>query len=178
MGKLDGIKIFISGAIDRVKDDGVGWRKEIKRKCKKAKLNVKFLDPTDKPKELGSEIGEEKIRIKELMKKKKWIQAQEQVKTFRRFDLRMVDACHLFIIYIDLHVHYCGSYDEFNTAERQQKPLFVIMAPGQSKYDVPSWLIASLNEDEVFESVDDCVEHLKLLDDGKIALDRRWVVSV
>ena len=172
---LEGITIFLSGGIDRCSDDGVGWRKELKRRCKQNKLPVTFLDPTDKPKHLGSEIGEEKIRIQKLMKQGKWVQAQNEVKTFRRYDLRMVDACHLFIVYIDLGVHYCGTYDEFNTAERQGKPLFVIMAPGQSKYEIPSWLIASVNEDEVFESITDCVEHLKLLNEGKIIFDRRWV---
>jgi len=183
MDKLDGINnnlvgvtAFLSGGIDRCNDDGVGWRKEIKKKCKRAKLPISFFDPTDKPKGLGSEVGDEKMRIQRLMKQGKWKQAQSEVRVFRRYDLRMVDHSHLYIIYIDLNVHYCGTWDEFNVAERQGKPLFVIMAPGQSKYKIPSWAVASVNEDEVFESVDECVEHLKLLNDGKILLDRRWVV--
>lgn len=175
MNELEGIKIFLSGGIDRVKDDGVGWRKELRKKCIYAKLPVTFFDPTDKPKGLGSEVGDEKMRIQKLMKQGKWEQAQSEVKIFRRYDLRMVDHSHLYIVYIDLNVHYCGTWDEFNVAERQGKPLFVIMAPGQSKYEIPSWSIASVNENEVFESVDGCVEHLKLLNDGKILLDRRWV---
>jgi hypothetical protein len=175
MRDLNGIKVFLSGGIDRVDDDGVGWRKEIRKKAKRAKLPVEFLDPTDKPEGMGSEVGDEKIRIQSLMEKGKWEQAQEEVKIFRRFDLRMVDHCHLYIVYMDLNVHYCGTYDELFTAERQNKPLFVIMAPGQSKYDIPSWLIASVEEDEVFESIDDCVEHLKLMQNGKILFDRRWV---
>jgi len=175
MNSLKGMSVYLAGPIDRMLDDGVGWRKEIREKCEDKRILIDFLDPTNKPKELGSEIGEEKIRIKKLMQQGKWEQAQNEVKIFRRYDLRMVDACHFFIMYIDLTVHSCGSYDEFNTAERQGKPLFIIMAPGQSKYDIPSWLVASVNEDEVFESVDDCVEHLKLLNEGKISFDRRWV---
>ena len=66
--------------------------------------------------------------------------------------------------------------DEFNVAERQGKPLFVIMAPGQSKYEIPSWAIATVNEDEAFESIDECIEHLKLINEGKILMDRRWVM--
>ena len=110
------------------------------------------------------------------MKQGKWEQAKSEVKIFRRYDLRMVDHSHLFIIYIDLEISYCGSWDEFNVAERQQKPIFVIMAPGFSKYDIPSWAVASVNEDEVFEGIDECVEHLKLINEGKISLDRRWVI--
>jgi len=175
MTNLDGVSLFLSGSIDQAADDGIGWRKEIKKQCKRAKLPVEFLDPTDKPKNLGSEIGEEKLRIKLLMKDKKWDQAKQQAKIFRRYDLRMVDKCHLYIVYIDLNVRMCGSFDEMFTAERQGKPLMAIMAPGQSKYDIPAWLIAIFNEDEVFESIEDCVEHLKLLHDGKISFDRRWV---
>ena len=175
MNNLNGITVFLSGGIDRVADNGTGWRKELKKKCKKARLPLKFFDPTDKPLGLGSEIGDEKLKIKKLMKQGKWEQAQYEVKIFRRYDLRMVDHSHLYIIYIDLNVHYCGTWDEFNVAERQGKPLFVIMAHGQSKYDIPAWAIASVREDEVFESIDDCVEHLKLLHTGIISLDRRWV---
>ena len=173
---LKGVKVFLSAGIDRVKDDGVGWRKELRKKCKKAKLPISFFDPTDKPKGLGSEVGDEKLRIQKLMKNGKWEQAKSDVKIFRRYDLRMVDHSHLYIIYIDLKVHYCGTYDEFNVAERQGKPIFVIMAPGYSKYDIPSWTVASINEDEVFESIDECVEHLKLINEGKILMDRRWVM--
>jgi hypothetical protein len=160
---LKGVSCFLSGGIDRCKDDGVGWRKELRNKCEKAYLPLIFLDPTDKPKGMGSEIGDEKLRIQKLMKEGKWEQAQSEVKIFRRYDLRMVDICNLYIIYIDIKVHYCGSYDEYNVAERQNKPLFAIMADGQSKFDVPAWLIASLNEDEVFENIDECVDHLKFL---------------
>lgn len=176
MKDLTGVKVFLSGPIDRVKDDGVGWRREFIKKCKKAKLPLTYLDPTDKPKDMGSEIGDEKIRIQQLMKKGKWKQAQEEVKQFRRYDLRMVDHCHLYVMYMDVTVHACGTYDECYTAERQHKPLFIIMASGQSKYDIPSWLVALMDEDEVFESIDDCVDHLKLLNNGKILLDNRWVM--
>ena len=176
MHDLTNITAFLSGGIDRVKDDGVGWRREIKRKCKRAKLPLKFFDPTDKPKGLGSEIGDEKLRVQKLMGQGKWEQAKAAVKIFRRYDLRMVDHSHLYIIYIDLSLHYCGTYNEFNVAERQGKPIFVIMAPGYSKYDIPVWAIASVNEGEVFESIDECVEHLKLLQEGKIVFDRRWVI--
>lgn len=176
MKDLTGVKIFLSGPIDRVADDGVGWRRDFIKKCKRAKLPVSFLDPTNKPKNMGSEIGDEKLRIQKLMQRGKWQQAQDEVKQFRRFDLRMVDHCHLYVMYMDISVHSCGTYDECYTAERQQKPLFVIMAPGLSKYDIPTWLVSLMNEDEVFENLDECVEHLKLLQEGKILLDRRWIM--
>lgn len=176
MSGIDGIRIFLSGPIDRVADDGVEWRKEFQSKCKKKKLPFKFFDPCHKPKGMGSEIGDEKIRIQKLMKKKKWEQAQSEVKVFGRYDLRMVDLSHILVLYCDIDVHLCGSYEEFITAKRQHKPCFVIMGEGQTKYDLPSWLIQHLDEDEVFDTVDECIEHLKLIHEGKIITDERWVI--
>ena len=176
MNELDGIRIYLGGPIDRTKDDGVKWREEFKTKCKKLKLPFSFYDPCHKPKGLGSEIGDEKLRIQKLMKRKKWEQAQSEVKIFGRYDLRMVDLSHVLVMWCDIKIHMCGSYEEFITAKRQHKPCFVIMADGQSKYDLPSWLIQHLDEDEVFDTVDECVEHLKLINEGKIITDERWVV--
>ena len=176
MKNLRGASLYLSGAIDRVKDDGLGWRKEFKNKCKKANLPVNFLDPTDKPEHLGSEIGEEKNRVRMLMEQHKWDQAKNQAKYFRHIDLRMVDNCHLFIVYIDINCHLCGTYDELFTAEDQRKPMMAIMAPGQSKWDLPSWLVSIFDEDDVFDDVESCVEHLKLLHEGKIVFDDRWIM--
>lgn len=176
MMNLDGLKVFLSGPIDRVKDDGTGWRKEFITRCKRLKLPFCFFDPTNKPKGMGSEVGDEKLRIQELMKRRKWERAKSEVKIFARFDLRMVDLSHVLVLYCDIDVHLCGSYEEFVTAKRQHKPCFVIMADGQNKYDIPSWLIQHVDEDEVFDSVKECVEHFKLMYEGKIVPDARWVV--
>jgi len=176
MNKLEGVKIYLSGGIDRNDDDGITWRKEFRKKCKSSKLPVSFFDPTNKPKGMGSEIEDEKLRIQQLLRKGKWNQSQQEMKTIQRFDLRMVDHCHLFIIYIDLNIHYCGSYREFDEAAEEKKPILAIMSPGYSKYDIPSWLVATLDEDEVFEGIDSCIEHLKLLNQGKILLDNRWII--
>ncbi|KKL24919.1 hypothetical protein LCGC14_2410520 [marine sediment metagenome] len=176
MKDLDGLRVFLSGPVDRVADDGVLWRKEFKNKCKKAKLPFTFFDPCHKPKGMGSEIGDEKLRIQRLMKQKKWEQAKIEVKIFSRYDLRMVDLSHLLVLYCDINVHLCGSYEEFVTAKRQHKPCFVIMAEGQEKYDIPIWLIQHVDEDEVFNSIEECVTHLKLMYEGKILTDDRWVI--
>jgi hypothetical protein len=60
-------------------------------------------------------------------------------------------------------------------AEEQQKPQFVIMAPGFEKYDIPLWLIGIVKEDEVFAGIDDCIDHLIKIDAGEIKQDDRWL---
>ena len=172
---LDGTRIFLSGPIDRVADDGVQWREFFKKECVYNNFNIKFFDPCDKPKNLGSEIGIEKHKVKELILNGKWDEAQELVKLFRRFDLRGVDWCDLIVAKIDLDAHACGTYDEIFTAERECKPVFMIMGKGQKKTDIPSWLVSFMKEKEIFNNEYECIDYLKKLNNGQISFDRRWV---
>jgi hypothetical protein len=87
----------------------------------------------------------------------------------------MIDSTNLYVVYLDLKIHACGTYNEFFEAERQEKPLFVIMAPGYKKYDIPLWLIGIIREQEVFEGIDECIDHLVKINAGEIEQDDRWL---
>lgn len=174
MGYLDGLKIFLSGGIDRVHDDGITWRKEIKKQC--SELPFVFLDPTEKPEEVGGhEVGLEKYKINKMMRDKKWEEASKWSREVRHVDLRMVDRSDLYIVYIDVDSHVCGTYNELFEAERQQKPLFAIMKPPYTKWEIPAWLISIFREDEVFHSINECVDHLRKIHEGEIEIDSRWL---
>jgi hypothetical protein len=175
MNELDGIRCVLSGAIDRVADDGVEWRNSVEAKCKKKKLNIIFFNPCKKPNGLGSEIGVEKNKVRKLINEDKWEDAKEYVKTFRHYDLRAIDWSDFVIIKIDITQHLCGSYDEIFLAERELKPIFVIMGEGQTKYDIPTWLVSFINKDEIFENEDECINYLMKINNGEILLDERWV---
>lgn len=174
-GLLTGMRCVLSGPIDRVRDDGIIWRKYIKKFCSENALGILFFDPCDKPVELGSEVGIEKKKVKELLQEGKWQEAREFVKTFRHYDLRAIDWADFVIVKIDVNAHLCGTYDEIFLAERESKPIFVIMGEGQTKYDIPTWLVAFINPHEIFETEDECVEYLMRIDGGEIPLDDRWV---
>ena len=81
----------------------------------------------------------------------------------------------LYIIYIDLDSHLCGTYNELFEAENQQKPLFAIMKSPYTKKDFPGWLVSIFREEEVFDSIDECVEHLKKINMGEVQMDKRWL---
>jgi hypothetical protein len=175
MSELDGIKVFLSGAMDRCDDDGIEWRQEFRQKAEAAGLNFKYFDPTDKPDGVAPEIGLEKHEIKQALVDGNWEYAAEKSREVRHVDLRMIDSTNLYVVYLDLNVHACGTYNEFFEAEDQQKPQFVIMAPHHEKYDIPLWLVGIVREDEVFAGIDDCVEHLTKIDAGEIKQDERWL---
>lgn len=174
-GLLKGKRCVLSGGIDRVADDGVGWRNYVKKECEKKLIRVNFFDPCDKPNGLGCEIGVEKNKVRRLIHEDKWSEAREFVKTFRHYDLRAIDWSDFVIVKIDIDSHLCGTYDEIFLAERELKPIFVIMGEGQTKYDIPTWLVSFINENEIFEDEDECIEYLSKLNSGDIKLDERWV---
>ena len=176
MNILNCMRVFLSGAIDRVEDDGVEWRNYIKNKSEEKKFGLSFFDPCDKPKGLGSEIGVEKEKVKKLLHEGKWLEAKNFTKGFRRLDLRGVDWADFIIVKIDLAVHMCGTYDEIFTAWREGKPVFIIMGKNQKKENIPSWLVSYIDSsEEIFETEDECLNYLEKIDNGSIKLDNRWV---
>jgi nucleoside 2-deoxyribosyltransferase len=175
MSELDDVKVFLSGAMDLVSDDGVGWRRDLIEKSKAAGLNLRFFDPTDKPGGVAPETGLEKYDIKKSLRDGDWQGAAKKSREVRHVDLRMIDKTDLYIVYIDTTLHACGTYNELFEAESQQKPLFAIMAPHHKKYDMPLWLIGIFREEEIFEGNDECIEYLKKINDGKVELDDRWL---
>jgi nucleoside 2-deoxyribosyltransferase len=172
MNKLKNACVYLSGPIDFVDDDGVGWRRELISKTKH--LNLKYLDPTNKPIGLGTEIAEEKALFKKLREEGNWLELRKYAKQIRRVDLRFCDLADFGIVYIDTSVHMCGSYNELHTMENQQKPVFGILKNGRKK--APLWLFAALRPQEMFGSIDDCVNHLSELNSGAVEMDQRWVL--
>ena len=59
MNRLEGMRAYLAGAMDRVPDGGVGWRQEIHPTLKR--FGIRVLDPCDKPINYASygEVGEE-----------------------------------------------------------------------------------------------------------------------
>jgi hypothetical protein len=49
------------------------------------------------------------------------------------------------------------------------------MGTGQKKEDIPTWLVAFIHQDEIFETEDECLDYLAKLNSGEIEFDRRWV---
>jgi len=49
------------------------------------------------------------------------------------------------------------------------------LADHMEKKDLPTWLVDLVNYDEMFESVEECVNHLEKMNSGKIAIDDRWI---
>lgn len=163
MGLLAGQLAYLCGPIDDAKDYGIGWRSQITPQLKK--LGVGILDPTHK-KIIGlSETSEDILRRKELKKSGRFEELKKLGQPIRHVDLRMVDFSGLLIVYFDLNVQRCGTFDEMFLADTQQKPVLIVCPQGLS--EVPDWLWWSFPIEHFFSNFDDLFTYLKDIDSGK-----------
>jgi nucleoside 2-deoxyribosyltransferase len=158
MSRLFGTMAYLCGAMDRVKDGGVGWRNMITPKLNK--LGVIVLDPANKPimGDVGFEEERERAERAILKQEERYQEIKEKVKWIRTTDLRMVDKSDFLICNIDVGVHACGTYEEIFLANRQKKP--IILHVEQGKQATPDWLLGALNPELIFDEWDHVVKYL------------------
>jgi uncharacterized membrane protein len=143
--------------MDRAKDAGEGWRRDI---CFKLRhLGINWLDPTRKPIDIGKEDAESRKRRGENKRAGDWPALVAEMKPIRCVDLRMVDVCDFVIVYLDLDVHACGTYEEVFLANRQKKPVLFVVEQG--KHAAPDWLFGAFPSEYFFSSWDELYDYLE-----------------
>lgn len=185
-GNLDGALGYLSGPMEFVSDHGVEWRRKFIRLIRDAGLDIDLIDPTDKPGGENVNIGENKAIQVELQQEGRFRELQEYVHEYRRYDLRFVDISDFLVTVIDPRVPQWGTGNEVYVGEMQHKPNFFICEGGL--HNLPRWLfdvidkIESDNPEEamktcnVYESVEEVVKELILLNEGVKPLSKEWVL--
>jgi len=172
VGKLAEAIVYLSGAIDRAKDLGKGWRNEFIEKT--SHLRMQIINPCNKPASSLHEVIGDFRTVEKMRQERKWEELQQFVKEFRHQDLRFTDASDFLVVYIDPDVPSCGTLNEVYTAEAQQKPCLCIIKGGIDK--LPTWLFGVFRLDEIFSTLDECIDHINKIDSGETEMDRRWVL--
>ena len=157
---LKNSRTYLIGAMDRVVDGGVGWRNRIIPHL--AMMNVKVLNPCNKPINSVVENDETRDRIEEYKKTQQYDKIREEFGQIRNADLRCVDVSDFVIAHIDLDVHACGSYEEIVTANRQKKPTLIWCEQGKS--NAPNWLFFMLPHEHIFSDMDGLLNYLQAVD--------------
>lgn len=170
---LDNCVLYLAGPINFAPDNGRNWRSEFKHKALQKGCKFTILDPTDKPTGLGEHVNEERDYAEVFRENEQWDDLTKYVKRYRRIDLRMVDLSDIFIMYVNVDIHTCGTYQEMTFAESQRKPILAIIHGGKKK--APDWLFAVVNHNEMFATVDECVNYLTSINTNMIGVDERWV---
>ena len=113
-------------------------------------------------------------RFQQLLREERYDELTAEMKPVRHEDLRFVDKGDFLVVRIDIRIFQCGTLDELFTAERQQKPIFLLVEGGKQK--CPTWLFAAVPHEYMFDNVIDLALYLKKLDDGEVSLRDEWVL--
>jgi hypothetical protein len=156
--------------MDRAKDAGVGWRRNIR--CVMKDMDVQWLDPTRKPIDLGLEDDASRVRRRRNKAIGNYDAVRAEMKPIRCTDLRMVDICDWVVVNLDLDIHACGTYEEIALANRQKKPILVHVEQGKSH--APDWLFGVLPHEYMFSTWDDLFAYAASVADGYDDQLGRW----
>ena len=170
MNRLKGTRCYLCGAMDRVKDAGVGWRRNIR--CVLKDMDIQWLDPTRKPIDLGLEDDESRQRRRRNKRLGDFDAVRAEMKPIRCTDLRMVDICDWVVVNLDLDIHACGTYEEIALANRQKKPILIHVEQG--KHQAPDWLFGVLPHEFIFSTWTDLFDYVAKVADGYDDNRGRW----
>lgn len=147
MNRLWDTRCYLCGAMDRARDAGVGWRRDIRATLD---LGIRWLDPTRKPIDIGVEDDASRAARRAAKERGDYDFVTTEMRPIRRVDLRMVDVCDFVVVNLDMEVHACGTYEEISLANRQKKPVFIHCEQG--KKHIPDWMFAVLPHEFYFHS--------------------------
>jgi len=171
MNRLKGMTAYLCGAMDRVEDGGVKWRKYITSKLQE--LGVGVLDPCDKPSDYGTEDQDTRGLINRLKKSDSYDKVSDIMKPICAIDLRMVDIAHFIVMSLDVDSHLCGSYHEASVAIAQKKPVVIMCKQG--KNSLPNWMFGVVPHEMVFSNWSETLEYLNHInEDEDVKHLNRW----
>lgn len=145
---------------------GRGWREKASIFLKS--IGVKVFDPYIKP-YIASDELEEGENARELFYK--WLQdgeydkVAERMKPIRNFDLNCCDRADFLIFYINKNIPTFGTMEELAEAVSRKRVIFIYVEGG--KKNCPLWLYGMLNHQYFYNSIEEIIEKLKDINDGK-----------
>lgn len=156
INRLNGMKTYLVGAMDRVSDGGKTWRERIAPYLNQ--MGVKVINPCSSPIINSLENDDTRRWIDYYKETGKYDKIKKHFASIRCADLRCVDVSDFIIAHIDLSIHACGTYEEIATANRQKKPVLIWCEQGKSK--APNWLFFMLPHQHIFGDIDDLLNYL------------------
>lgn len=171
MNRLKNMRGYLGGAMEFAEELGIEWRQQIKKDTQD--LEVIWLDPTDKPIDIGIEDIENHEIRKKLKRQGYFDEVANTMKVVRCVDLRMVDLADFLIVNIDTSIHTTGTYEEIFLANRQKKPIVIRIKQG--KCACPDWLLATIPHQMIFSTWVEVREYLyHIAHDPIIEHRKRW----
>jgi len=168
MNRLRYSRVYLSGAMDRVKDGGIPWRNDLKPFLNSRGTIV--IDPTNKPKCLlgncPAESPESRAEAARLKAEGRFDEFKEFMRPIRNVDLRFCDITDFTIVNLDLDVHPCGTYNEIFADVAQKKPILIHCVQGVK--EIPNWLFGCIPHQLFFNNWDEMKAYLRHVDEDEV----------
>lgn len=148
--------------------DGSSWRTKVEEALLPRNITVfnpynhHFINDVD-------ETPDVRVRMRGAMHREEYDTVAEWSKLIRRFDLNLVDRSDFIIAYVIPNVGSWGTAEELSTAIAARKPIFIIMDGG--KKNTPLWLMGQLKHKFIYDTLDQALEMITNIDDGKVVID-------
>jgi hypothetical protein len=152
--------------------DGSSWRAKLTPELEK--MGVTVFDPYKKPfiKDVQeADASKDQLLTAQARGDYEWL--QKKVREIRSFDLNLVDRSDFIVAHIEPKIASWGSSEELVTAVRMKKPIFLSVDGG--KKATPLWIFGMIPHEFIYDSVDDILARLQVIDSGSVELDsNRW----
>jgi hypothetical protein len=171
MNRLAYNRGYLCGAMDRVQDGGIGWRQEIQQEL--SDLKVFWLDPTNKPIDIGIEDHANRRIRKEAKLQHRFDLIQHDMRVIRGVDLRMVNISDFMVVNLDMEVHACGTYEELYLGNHEKKSTIIRVEQGIEA--CPDWLLGTVPYQMIFSTWPEVYKYLRhVAYDKKVDTFNRW----
>lgn len=168
--RLVGMSAYTCGAMDRVPDGGIEWRRLLTPELNGRGVIV--YNPADKPLRTCQDETSREERL-EWIRRGDYHLIRKFMREVRGQDLRMVNRCDFMIVRVDPDVHMCGSYEEMAIGNHEKKPILVWTVGGKDR--TPWWLFGQLPHEMIFGSREELLAYLDHVDTAKrVKTFRRW----
>ena len=149
--------------------DGRTWRDRITVFLDS--LDVVVVNPYDNIIDGFSEKHEVE-KVNEAFLLGDYLEVSKLMRRIRNNDLRAIDICDFVIAYVNVEVPMCGTYEEIFTANRQKKPVFIVVEGGRDC--CPFWLFGTTPLSYIHEDFESLCKHISVLDSGDMEMGDRW----
>lgn len=154
--------VYLAGAIERSPDGGAAWRLEITPKLETAGYTV-FNPCVETDGKLAEKLGWDEFSIEKWRKLKKedYQLFSEVGKWIVEQDLDAVAISDVMFVYFDKYVTQgAGTYGEITLARYLEKDVYIALASGFSKEDIPLWVTGCATK--IFNDIDAALAYMKL----------------
>jgi hypothetical protein len=166
MGVLQGVRAYLSGAIEQAVEDGEDWRIGPRRVLRN-EFGINLFDPFEDPKQQWAEP------LRQAREDCDYEVMKEIATRFVQKDLTMVSRSDMLVAHLPYGVPTTGTHHEIVKGIEDKKPVLFVCPQGK-QYN-PLWYFGcGVPLDHFFGSWDALYSFLRRVEEGQLRHDRRW----